>query len=179
MQVGRGEAHEIDWAALSPYPRVFPNLPHCQIRFLLPGSTLPAAQGPCSRNGTFQSILMVQEGPGSSSLAEDHQSRRRAVRSQEDPTYDGQYSCRIHECRDQRRSEQRSRLHNHQQPPTHLVLSAIVLSLKPRFTHLQWLNLGPAETRPWLGSFCRPLTPWLAISSKHSYHGKELPQVFV
>lgn len=29
VQVGRGEAHEIDWAVLSPYLCVFPNLPHC------------------------------------------------------------------------------------------------------------------------------------------------------
>lgn len=177
VQVGRGEAHEIDWAVLSPYLCVCPNLPHC-----LPGKVPPpwehthSAHCPCFGNGTFQSILMAQEGPGSSNLAEDHQSRLRAVRIQENTTYKGQYSCRTHECRDQRRSEQRSRPHNHQQPPTHPVLSAAVPSLKPRFTHLQRLNPGPAETKSWLGFFCRPLTSWLAFSSKHSHHGKELPQ---
>lgn len=90
----------------------------CQIRFLLPGSMLTAAHSTRSGNGTFQSILMAQEGSGSSSVAEDHQSRLGAVRRQED-----------HECRNQRRSEQPSRLHNHQQPLTRPVLSAIVLVL--------------------------------------------------
>lgn len=56
------------------------------------------------------------------------------------------------------------------------VLSAIVLSLKCRFTHLQRLNPGPAETKSSLGFFCRPLTPWLAFSSKHSHYGKILHQ---
>lgn len=50
------------------------------------------------------------------------------------------------------------------------------LSLKCRLTHLQRLNPGPAETKSWLGFFCRPPTPWLAFSSKLSHYGKILHQ---
>lgn len=50
------------------------------------------------------------------------------------------------------------------------------LSLKCRLTHLQRLNPGPAETKSWLGFFCRSPTPWLAFSSKHSHCGKILHQ---